>query len=280
MPDAETVATVAVALACVFAFGAAATTLESSISTKPDDVIDLNFEELPIGEDTAENYKEQYKGESTAGDQGKGEGSSDGGGTDQAPEPSSDGDVEEPAQADQGTGGESGGSDSKSRETQGGSGGSGLRSLIGTALPLLKWLAVLLGVGLLVAVAYRYRRRILAVLGAFVGGTGAAAADDGVEWEPGDPANSVQAAWIELLERSGLNNPHARTPEECRDAAIDAGLDSDAARTITSLFRDVRYGDQPLTDGRAQRARESLERIRRTDRQRGVVDPTAGGERT
>jgi hypothetical protein len=51
------------------------------------------------------------------------------------------------------------------------------------------------------------------------------------------------------------------TTAECASAAVAAGLDRDAVDSLRSLFENVRYGSQPITDEDARRARESLRRM-------------------
>lgn len=261
MADAQSVATLGLALACVFAFGTIATTLESSISTHPDDVIDLDYEHLPIGKDEAQDFKEQYQGRDQDG----------GDHTVTSSKPSDEGtpgSVSEPAH--EGT--PSSGSEPDPAGNDVGQAGApgpgpgiipGSPSLVAWILSLLRSLVPFLVLAALVAGAYRYRDRLLAGIAGLLGWQ-SEPSDDGtgtVKWDPGTPSNPVHAAWVELLRLTNLDNPHTRTPEECRDAAIAAGMDADAVRTITRHFTDVRYGNRPVTDDRVRRARESLNRL-------------------
>ncbi|WP_435362188.1 DUF4129 domain-containing protein [Haloarchaeobius sp. DFWS5] len=61
----EPLLTVAVALCCLLAVSTAATTLESSISTDPDDVIDIDSEKTPLGEDGVSSLKDQVQSDGT-----------------------------------------------------------------------------------------------------------------------------------------------------------------------------------------------------------------------
>lgn len=268
MTGGESLATLGVALACVVALGTLATTMPSSVSTHPDDVIDLDYKELPIGRDRAQDLKEQYQGDTADEDGNPGSVPSS---ADDSPASSSEG--SRPSSKDQGSGG--GSSSPSGSEGQAGSPGPGEDTGIGPGsgydwmADLLRTLLALVALAVLVVGAYRYRDRLAALFAALLPATEAAtdSGTDREQWDPGSPSNPVHAAWVELLRRTDLDDPHARTPEECREAAIDAGLDPDAVRTLTRVFRDVRYGERPVTDDRVRRANDSLERI---DRGEGV----------
>ncbi|WP_255171633.1 DUF4129 domain-containing protein [Natrononativus amylolyticus] len=60
--DRDTLLTLSLALCCTVALGTAATALESSVSTEPGDVIDLDYESLPISTGEAEELRDQYEG--------------------------------------------------------------------------------------------------------------------------------------------------------------------------------------------------------------------------
>lgn len=53
--------TILLALSCMTAVGFTATTLESSLTTKPDDVIDFSYEYLPIGEESVKEVKRESR---------------------------------------------------------------------------------------------------------------------------------------------------------------------------------------------------------------------------
>jgi len=74
------------------------------------------------------------------------------------------------------------------------------------------------------------------------------------------PSNDVYRAWRALADRVGPDR--ARTAGEYADAALAQGADEDAVRTLTALFRRVRYGGAEPTErleARARRARDALD---------------------
>lgn len=237
--------TLVVALCCVTAAGISATTFESSLDTDPDDVIDFEYDKLPIGKDDIsatkrEAHQNQHGGERDTG--GGGGGSSSGTGNADIPPTCS---------------------------------GSFLVGSLGTVLPFVTpctsvfyLLGMLLPFLLLLAVlglAYRYRYRLvapgLAVAGwlvewrPFAGGAGPSS------WPREPPANDVHRAWLAMVNRANIDRPWARTPAECARGAVEAGLDSEAVATLTNLFEEVRYGNAPVTDERRRRARAWRQRL-------------------
>jgi disulfide bond formation protein DsbB len=126
-------------------------------------------------------------------------------------------------------------------------------------------LAVLLALALL-ALAYRYRDRLLALLVAplAVFGTGGATSSAGRgrdPWANVDPSDRIDRAWYAMVRHLDVERPWAKTPDECRSAAVDAGLDPEAVRTLTRLFRQNRYASDGLSAARRERAMDSFERL-------------------
>lgn len=74
-------------------------------------------------------------------------------------------------------------------------------------------------------------------------------------------ANPVYRAWAEMTDGVGVAAPDSTTPAEFADAAIEAGLDPADVHALTDLFREVRYGDAPVTETRIERAEARLRRI-------------------
>lgn len=70
--------------------------------------------------------------------------------------------------------------------------------------------------------------------------------------------NGVYRAWAALLDAADVRYPTARTPAECAARAVDRGFDPDAVGRLRTEFEAVRYGDEPATDRRVQRAERAL----------------------
>lgn len=241
-----------VAVLCVVAFGTAATTLESSLSSEPGDLVDPDYGGLPFEEEDVSEIREALDATDDEGEESQSSQPSDQGPKEEQPEAGSDGDPEQV---------ESSGSDGPDQ-----SGGQGPTepSLLDRLLAFLLslWpLLVLLAVG---ALAYRYRDRIRALLAALVGGIGGPGGGPVTEpdpWADFDPENDVERAWVTMVRRAGLARPWTKTPGECADEAVSAGLDPEGVRTITDVFEEVRYGGAQPTDRHERRAREGLGRI-------------------
>lgn len=92
--------------------------------------------------------------------------------------------------------------------------------------------------------------------------------------------NAIYQAWYEMTAALSLRDTESLTPAEFREAAIEAGFAPDDVETLTDLFREVRYGDAPVTDERTRQARGALEGIQAVaaDEQRstGTDQPEAG----
>lgn len=237
---------VAIALAalCVLSIGVSATTLESSMGTDPDDVIDLDWERLPIGEETAIELNEQIQA------------NGDGGSADATGEVPSDRDQREPqskpgvGNPDTGNAPDTDGPIDRLQSQQ------PKPSSLVPELPDpddTRWLLLALLAALL-AVAYRYRDR-------FGFGPDATDGDQSPPWPPADPATEVDRAWLAMVRRLDVDRPWARTPAEFAAAAADAGMDSQAVEQVTAAFRDVRYGGAAVTDECRERARSALSRL-------------------
>ncbi|MFD1515753.1 DUF4129 domain-containing protein [Halomarina rubra] len=233
----DRVVALAVALLCIVAMGVSATTLESSLSSDPDEVIDLDFENVPFGNDQAKKVKEEVK---TNKDAPKEEVK------DTSPQQQSQSQQEQ----EQPDGGDQGPGEEQSLWDQ-------LLDLLLALLPYL--LAVLLLLAAAV-VARRYGSRLLALFMALFPQRHGGEDTTGTEWVA-DPRNEIERAWLAMTDRAGIARPRQMTTAECADAAVAAGLDRDAVSSLRSVFENVRYGTQPITDEDARRARESLRRM-------------------
>jgi hypothetical protein len=80
--------------------------------------------------------------------------------------------------------------------------------------------------------------------------------------EPPEPPASVREAWERLQEDLGLSGSNSETPVEIARRAVQSGVPTDAARTLTGAFRDVRYGGYPDDGERLESARDAYQRIR------------------
>lgn len=249
----ENYLTVAVAALCICAVGFSAANLDHALDTDPDDVVDLEYETLPIGKDDAGHLEQQVESNKESGQSGgggSGESSGGGGGSDD-------------------DGGDAGGSDGSGQaasDQQRAGGGDG--ELPGLSenpdrLPfdLLPWL-VLLAV---LALAYRYRRRLLVLTMVLLGVTPRSSTEEDevtAAWHGVEPSNEVHRAWLAMVDSIPVERPWTRTPSECASIARDTGADPEAVANITETFEEVRYGGRPVTDERRERAREGLERLR------------------
>lgn len=299
--------TVLLVACCIGATGVAATSLDATVEQRPDDVIDLDFDELPIGTDQGLELKGALEGEPSGTEPADAapEASAEGG-AEEASEASSasDGDAEsdsgtngetqsgsgeggeQESGGEAGDGGQSGGSEEDGEsatgqsKTEGGTDSGGELSLLERLVDLLGRLLPLVVLALLLALAYRYREHLLAL---YVLARGAVGAEDGgkreTEWPGREPRNEVHRAWLTMVSRTGIEDPHRRTTGECAAAAVDAGLDSDAVRTLTGVFEEVRYGERPVTDDRRERAREGLSQLERSERIDRLATRADGGER-
>ncbi|WP_144902089.1 DUF4129 domain-containing protein [Halobellus captivus] len=88
----------------------------------------------------------------------------------------------------------------------------------------------------------------------------AGAAADRIEGDA-DVGNEVYRAWVEMTAHLDVARPESSTPGEFAAAAVGAGMDADDVGELTRLFEAVRYGDERVTDERAERAVTALRRI-------------------
>jgi hypothetical protein len=284
--NGESYLTLLLAVCCIGAAGVSATTLDSTIEQTPDDVIDVDFSKLPIGEDQGASVKGAVQSEGSPSQAGSGDDGSPENPSDDSADSSENSDAssseEEGAGSSEssagGAGGETGGSDGT-----GSSGGSNEAGPLGsdgagsgpgsgvTPLSLLQWLLSLLRRLLpllvllaLAALAYRYRHHLLALgmaVAAVLGGDEGRRSTGASEWPSERPENEVHRAWLSMVAETDIEEPRTRTPSQCAAAAVEADLDPAAVRTVTDVFEEVRYGDRPVTDERRERARRGLERL-------------------
>ncbi|WP_157526139.1 DUF4129 domain-containing protein [Halorientalis sp. IM1011] len=250
--DWERVASIGVAALCMTAIGVAATTLDSTVSQTPDDLIDLGDTQLPIGDDSTGEIDDQI--EQNKQSQGSDQ-------TGQVADPEPGGQSQQQSSDDPGE---------RTGERESGSGplglGPGGQSLLQQLLDLLRKLLPFLLALVALALAYRYRDRLLGILLAPL----AALPENGSDerdttardpWVDVDPDDRIDRAWYAMVRRLDVDRPWARTPDECRSAAVDAGLDPDAVGTLTRLFRRKRFAAEGLPSEERERAAEVIDRL-------------------
>jgi Spy/CpxP family protein refolding chaperone len=74
-------------------------------------------------------------------------------------------------------------------------------------------------------------------------------------------SNAIFRAWREMTDALDVESPETTTPAEFEEQAVAAGIDRADVSTLTTLFREVRYGDAPATPEREDRAWEALRGI-------------------
>lgn len=278
----DRVLTVAVALACLFAVGSGAASLDSAVDTSPGDAIDVDYASLPIESDDAGRLNQQYNSAADEGDppeSGSGEegGTNDGDAGDPPPDaPNADSPDEDASFIGEDI--PPGGSEGNNDDGFGAGGGSegpldALVSALGTLLSvLLSALGGVLVLGALV-LAVRYRERIrdrlrphLYRLG-FAVEDPTAATDRRVRRPEPDPQNPVSQAWFEVMERLGVHTEEAMTPRELAVLAKHRGADPDIVWSLTETFEEVTYGGAPVTERRRELAARQLERFRHDSRE-------------
>lgn len=249
----KSVLTGAVALFCIFALGSSAAALDSTLATDPDDVIDLDWRQLPLSNDDARQIKDEIENNERANE----------GPTKQAPASGQQGDSGGPSSkpGGQASGGSTG--------TEQGFGGVGQQDLIDRLLSLLRALMPLLlaaiAILLVVGLAYRYRVRVKAlvvgllasVIGWVPTQSGGRPSDSNrsIEFEP---QHEVDRAWLRLVKELNLDAVQNHTPKEVAALAKAAGLTPGAVDTLTRAFEEVRYGGKPVTEERRRMVRNGL----------------------
>lgn len=210
-----------IALLAVTSLSVASTTLETSLTTDPDEEINPDWDSLPIGQDDAAEIKESIEGGGGESDEGSGSDFDDGTGS-----------------AD----------DERSLFDR-------LLALLSLLFRLLLPISAMLAVA---ALAYRYRDVLADFFGRDSRTTPATEPRPAAGRWPGTaPEHDVDRAWVELLRRLNPDRPETTTPDECRTLARVRGVDRDAVESIVSAFEHVHYGGYSV-DTEIDRAREGL----------------------
>ncbi|KTG09469.1 hypothetical protein AUR64_16980 [Haloprofundus marisrubri] len=245
---------IAVAACCLFSLGTAAGTLDSSVQTDPDDVIDIDSSMLPVGADQLDELKQTLTDPSAGGGEGE---------TKQQQQKKVQ--TQKQQQREQSV---------DQREEQlvnsdfspdeSGDQVPPEESLWEKLLAFLESLLPFAAIAGLLLVAWTYRDRLSAALRRWLPGD-----DDGTATaaEPvGDPnpQDEISAAWCEMLAAVGLERETKLTPRERGEKVVEQGEkgDSDAVWGLTSLYESVRYGGDEVTEERRECARNYLRRFR------------------
>jgi hypothetical protein len=256
--NTERILSAGMVLVVIAAVGLSASTLASSMSTDPADAVDVQWDTLPLGDDSqgeiesaAQNVDETYRQGGAGDGESQSGGSGDSQGQDSKP---GDGAPEQRAgdragdRSEQSGTGDTGADSADQQAGQSDSASDSALGPVGPPWSLLRWLALLLAA---VILAYRYRDRLRRAVGR--GADGPAA-----ESLAPAPQNDVERAWVELVERAGVDRPRTRTPRDCARRAVERGFDPGDVERLRRTFEDVRYGTTPPTDEQARRARETL----------------------
>lgn len=255
----DRVVALAIALLCMSAIGVSATTLESTVSQTPDDVIDFDTTQLPFGDQSTSDIDDQIQrnkqSQAVSADEDDGQAS-----TSQSRQ--SDSEARE-QRTDQSRSRDE--SQSSKDETDTTRTSEASDSLLRQLLDLLVELAPLLVALVALALVYRYRDRLLALLVAplaLLGRERSDAAPSATDpWGDAAPTDEIDWAWYAMVRRLDIDRPWTKTPAECRRAAVDAGLDPAAVETLTRLYREKRYRGDGLNDAGRARIDECIERL-------------------
>lgn len=250
--NARALATLVVAFACITSVGVASTTLESSLSSTPDEVINVGHDLIPISPSDTGTLKEAINPSQDESGDTSAEKASDG----SLQKQGSDGDQQQnQRRGDEGSSQQQ--SDTEKNQQSGSGEDESRQSLGGFGVipdPGQSWIPLLIAV-LVLALLVRYRDRVAAFLEPPESG--------GSEERPGVPApkNDVERAWVAIVGATPIENPWKKTPAECADAAVETGLDGDAVQRIRRVFEEVKYGDREVTEARRDEVHRSLARL-------------------
>ncbi|MBX0295739.1 DUF4129 domain-containing protein [Haloarcula nitratireducens] len=250
--DRAQLLSIGVAVLCMATLGVAGTTLDSTVSSAPADVLDVDFDSQPVGQGSAEAIDESIESNRERVER------RDGSNARERQRQSSESD------AKSGQRGSSGGASSQSEDASTDSPRSLVEQLLELLRLILPYALAALAAGAVVALAYRYRARIAALALAFVpDGDGRAGASDSIAgpWDDGQFGDDVHRAWYAMVTHLDIDRPWAKTADECRRRAVEAGLDPEAVGRLTEVFREVRYAESGPTPDHERRARESLARL-------------------
>lgn len=225
-----------IAVLALSALAIAATTLETTVTTDPDDEINPNWDRLPLAEsDAAAIQDEMTAGSDSTEQQSSGEGA--------APDSSGGEDGDGTAE----------GLVTPPEETV----FDRLLALLTTLLQIVVGLVVIGGI---VGAAVRYHDDITGIFGFEETSQATPSAAEPAAWPPNEPTTVVDTAWIQLVSQLSPPKPETTTPAECLALARRQELDMRAVTAITTAFERVHYGGYAVDDERS-RAENGLEQL-------------------
>lgn len=246
--------TAVLAVACILAVGTAATGLDSAMETSADDA-DLLPEPLKdlLIDDPPDPESE--------GDQE---------GEDGDPEPDDAGDMDWEEATGQAQENLEATMENLNEMTEGG-GGDGVSQAVNS---LLDYLPYLLAALLLGALAYVIAKRY-----DFRGNKAEEEQAVANTYFEVDTSNDVYMAWSEMVSQLHVEDPHAKTPQEFAEAAVEEGMNPEAVGVITTLFEQVLYSDTEVTVEQEKRALDAMEKLDKDPSRTqvgGTGEPEAG----
>jgi len=242
------IVSVAVVGMTLVALGVAATSLETTLTTDPDEEINPNWEALPIDEEVAAAIQDEMDEDES--DQIDTAGTNDDSSSDSEPESELATRGEDPAiQLGPGpfTVTEPGHEPPEKQEA------SPLRSLLPWAIGLG---IVLLAVGTVVYRSNNISNRPTASNStadadvhtpASPATTRSAKQNHQLTWPDAEPTTVVDRAWVQLVEQLDIEQPATATADTCVQRARETGVDIEAVETIATAFEAVQYGGQPAS---------------------------------
>lgn len=247
--------TIAVAACCLFSLGTAAGTLDSSMQTDPNDVIDIDSSMLPVGADQFDELKQTLTDPSAGGE----------GDTQQQRQKRVQSEQQQQQQQEQSF-------DEREEElinsdfspNQTGDEIPPEETLWEQLLDFLESLLPFAAIAGLLLVAWTYRERLSALLHQWLPSSDDETATAAEPVGDPKPQDEVSAAWCEMLAAVGLERETKLTPRERGKKVVEQGEkgDTDAVWGLTSLYESVRYGNDEVTEERRERARSYLRRFR------------------
>ncbi len=241
-----------IALLSISALGIASTTLDTTLTTEPDDEINPNWDRLPIGQGDAAIIQEEIRGderEETEQEQ-----------TEQEQET-----ADEASEFNLDRVGQSGEHDERDEGFGAGTGAAGgseqtlYDRLLALLAMLLRTLIPLLGMLAVGALLYRYREMLLSLLSTDTAEEPETDAETG-RWPTVEPSHIVDQAWVTLVQRVSPEHPETMTTAECRALARERGFDATAVDAITTAFERVHYGGGSVSE-EADLARAGLRQL-------------------
>lgn len=254
-----------IALLAITSLSVASTTLDTSLTTDPDDEINPNWDTLPIGQSDAAAIQESIEAGDEDGERAEvaDSESDDLGDQEEAEFDDADSDGEADGSEDDAAAGGSGGDVGAESDSDDGTGTPGeertlfdrLVALLSLLLRLLLPVVAILALG---ALTYRYRAVLSDIFGSDSETVPTSEPRPAAERWPGtDPDNDVDRAWVAVIRRLDPDRPETTTPDECRALARVRDVDTDGVESIVSAFERVHYGGRSV-DTETDRAREGL----------------------